>query len=383
MYLMDEHKKIQILQHLIQINSVNGNEAAVADYIQQLFTAHGITAKQVPYTSGRSNLIAEIGDSTSDKVFSLAGHLDTVATGDPADWQFDPFAAHIEGNRLYGRGSADMKSGLAGMVITLLNLADHQDRLKGRLRFIGTVGEENGAMGSRMLTEQGLADDLSAMVIGEPTGGNIVYAHNGSLNYHVYSQGKGAHSSMPEKGINAVTNLAKYITAEATAFDDVPVSPELGPLVHSVTVFNGGDQVNSIPAKAELQGNIRPIPEFDNAAVIQRLTDVVDCLNEEPDQHLTLHIDYSFKPIISQQDSPLVQLTKRIADQEFSRDTQLQVIHGATDASEFTKSANPFPVIVYGAGEWSEAHATDEYVDLDQFIHVQHVYQQLAQDFLA
>jgi len=383
MSIMEDSEKIQILQHLIQINSVNGNEAAVADYIQQLFTAHGITAKQIPYAEGRSNLVAEIGDPTSDKVFSLSGHLDTVATGDTADWQWDPFAAHIEGNRLYGRGSADMKSGLAGMVITLLNLADQQATLNGRLRFIGTVGEENGAMGSRMLTEQGLADDLSAMVIGEPTGGNIVYAHNGSLNYHVYSQGLGAHSSMPEKGINAVTNLAKYITAEATAFDDAPVSPELGPLVHSVTVFNGGEQVNSIPAKAELQGNIRPIPEFDNAAVIKRLNEIVDRLNTEKDEDLTLHVDYSFKPIISQQDSPLVQLTKRIADKEFDRETQLQVIHGATDASEFTKSSNDFPVIVYGAGEWNEAHATNEFVDLDQFIHVQHVYQQLAQAFLA
>lgn len=380
---MEDSEQIKILQQLIQINSVNGNEAEVATYIQKLFAAHGISAKQIPYADGRSNLVAEIGDPTSDKVFSLSGHLDTVATGDPADWTFDPFSAHIEGRRLYGRGAADMKSGLAAMVITFLNLADQQATLNGRLRFIGTVGEENGAMGSRMLTEQGLADDLSAMVIGEPTGGNIVYAHNGSLNYHVYSQGLGAHSSMPEKGINAVTNLTKFITAEATAFDDAPMSPELGPLVHSVTVFNGGEQVNSIPAKAELQGNIRPIPEFDNAAVIQRLNDVVDHLNQEKDEHLTLHVDYSFKPIISRQDSPLVQLTKKIADQEFSRETQLQVIHGATDASEFTKSTNAFPVIVYGAGEWNEAHATNEFVDLDQFLHVQHVYQQLAQEFLA
>ena len=276
-----------------------------------------------------------------------------------------------------------MKSGLAAMVITMINLADQKVSLNGRLRFIGTVGEENGAMGSRMLTEQGYADDLSAMVIGEPTGGNLVYAHNGSLNYHVYSHGLGVHSSMPEKGINAITNLVKYVTAEATAFDDAPVSPELGPLVHSVTVFNGGEQVNSIPAKAEIQGNIRPIPEFDNAAVIKRLNAIVDHLNQEKQEDLKLHVDYSFKPIISAQDSPLVQLTKQIADAEFAQPIKLQVIHGATDASEFTKSTNQFPVIVYGAGQWSDAHALNESVDLDLFIHVQHVYQQLVQKYLS
>ncbi|MDT6979311.1 ArgE/DapE family deacylase [Levilactobacillus zymae] len=378
---MQKNEQVQILQHLVRLNSVNGNEAAVATYIQQLFADHGITSKLIPYAPDRSNLVAEIG--TGEKVLALSGHLDTVATGDPAQWQFPPFDAHIDHNQLYGRGAADMKSGLAAMVITFITLADQQTTLNGRLRFIGTVGEENGAMGSRMLTEQGLADDLDGMVIGEPTGGNIVYAHNGSLNYHVFCQGKGAHSSMPEKGINAITNLIKFVTAEATAFDDAPVSPELGPLVHNVTVFNGGEQVNSIPANAELQGNIRPIPEFDNAAVIKRLNEVVDKLNAATQATLKLHVDYSFKPIISDQSEPLIQLTKQIADAEFGHPIKLEVIHGATDASEFTKSSHQFPVMVYGAGEWSVAHALNESVDLDQFIHVQHVYQQLAEQFLA
>jgi Acetylornithine deacetylase/Succinyl-diaminopimelate desuccinylase and related deacylases len=188
---------------------------------------------------------------------------------------------------------------------------------------------------------------------------------------------------MPEKGINAITNLIKFVTAEKTAFDNAPVSPELGPLVHNVTVFKGGEQVNSIPANAELQGNIRPIPEFDNAAVIQRLHEVVDQLNQEPDVHLTLHVDYSFKPIISDIHAPLLELVKTIADDEFGHPIQRQVIHGATDASEFTKSAHHFPVAVYGAGEWSAAHSTNESVDLDLFAHVQHVYQKLAEQFLA
>ncbi|MDN6543402.1 MAG: M20/M25/M40 family metallo-hydrolase, partial [Lentilactobacillus parabuchneri] len=142
---MEDSEQIQILQHLISINSVNDHEADVAAYIQQLFADHGITSQVIPYADGRANIIAEIGDTTSDQVFALAGHLDTVATGDVADWKFDPFSAHIVDNQLYGRGAADMKSGLAAMVITLINLADHQTPLTGRLRFIGTVGEENGA----------------------------------------------------------------------------------------------------------------------------------------------------------------------------------------------------------------------------------------------
>lgn len=307
-------KKIEILQDLVKIDSQNNHEAQVAHYLQNLFEAHNIKATISEYAPDRANLVAEIGNPSSDQVLAFAGHLDTVSVGDRDLWTYPPLAAEIHDSKLYGRGSADMKSGLAAMVIAMIELNENVAPLKGRIRFIGTVGEENGAMGSRDLTIDGIADDLSGMVLGEPTSGRVVYAHNGSLNYTVSSTGKSVHSSMPEQGVNALTNLVQFVNAEATLFDDVASSPEVGPLVHSVTIFHSGDQVNSIPGSATLQGNIRPIPEFDNQAVIDRLNQAVDQLNEAPNMDLKLTINYSFKPVISQADSPFVQQIKHISD---------------------------------------------------------------------
>ena len=130
-----------------------------------------------------------------------------------------------------------------------------------------------------------------------------------------------------------MTNLVKFVNAESTAFDDVKPSPELGPLVHSVTMFHSGDQVNSIPGSAVLQGNIRPIPEFDNQHVIDRLNEVVAKLNQEDKVDLDFKVNYSFKPVISDPNSKFVTQIKQIADDALGKPSQLTVIHGATDAS--------------------------------------------------
>ncbi|MDN5951934.1 MAG: M20/M25/M40 family metallo-hydrolase, partial [Loigolactobacillus coryniformis] len=211
---MDKATLIKITQDLIQLDTVNDHEEAVSDYLTTLFTTNGISTKKLTYAPGRTSLIAEIGDPTSKQVLVFSGHQDTVATGDAADWPYaGPFSGELHAGRIYGRGAADMKSGLTAMAATLIALKDTP--LKGRLRFVATVGEEFGAHGARELTEQGYADDFSGLVIGEPTGQKLIYAHSGSIDYTVTSIGKAAHSSLPETGINAITNLVKFITAEA------------------------------------------------------------------------------------------------------------------------------------------------------------------------
>ncbi|KRK97453.1 succinyl-diaminopimelate desuccinylase [Secundilactobacillus odoratitofui DSM 19909 = JCM 15043] len=379
---MDKQTKIDILTHLVQIDSANDHEQRVADYLQQLLSDHGITAKQIETATGRTNLVAEIGDSKSTKVFALAGHLDTVSFGNLSDWAHDPLSAEIHGDRLYGRGSADMKGSVAAMIITLVELKESGQSLPGRIRFIGTVGEEYGAMGSRQLTEQGVIDDVDGMIIGEPTSGDVVYAHNGSLNYTVSSEGKPIHSSMPENGVNALTNMVKFINAEADLFNDVKPSKEVGPLVHSITVFNSGDQVNTIPGHATLQGNIRATPEFGNGAVIKRLNMIVRGLSSAPGVDLSFNVDHAFDPVVTDAEDPLVTLAQSVSSSVLKRDVDLKVIHGATDASEYRKAEHQFPIVVLGAGDWENAHKMNEYVELSQFLVMSDIYQKIALDYL-
>ncbi|WP_461239784.1 ArgE/DapE family deacylase [Paucilactobacillus sp. N302-9] len=380
---MQQLEKINILKDLIKINSANGNEKQVSTYLKTLLNRHGIEDVQlIPYDTNRMSIIANIGDPTAKRVLALAGHLDTVAIGNIDNWKHDPFSALEENGTIYGRGSADMKSGLAAMVITMIELHESKTNLNGQLRFIGTVGEELGAMGARDLTSQGAVHDIDAMIVGEPTSGDIIFAHSGSFNYTVNSYGKGAHSSLPQFGNNAITNLTKFIIAEQTAFDGIPTSDVLGPLVHSVTVINGGQQVNSIPEFAQLQGNIRPIPEFNPDQVTKRLQDTIDKLNQEPQNHLELVVNNRFEPVVNDPNSDFVQLIQRARTAAFSQPAKLDVIHGATDASEYIKDDHHFPMIVLGAGNWNDAHSVDETVSVDNYLKVLETYKNVAVAYL-
>ena len=121
---MKKEEKIAVLQEIIRIKSVNGNEGEVAAYLNKLLEKHGIIGELVSYSNGRDNLIAQFQKGQSGKVLGLSGHMDVVAAGNESSWTYAPFAAEIHGNRLYGRGATDMKSGLAAMVIAMIELKD-------------------------------------------------------------------------------------------------------------------------------------------------------------------------------------------------------------------------------------------------------------------
>lgn len=376
------HDAILLLQKIIQIPTTNDYEERVALLIQSTLAQHNIPAKIINYAPNRSNLIAEIGNPDAPNVLGLTGHLDVVLPGNLADWHYPPFAAQIDGTRLYGRGAADMKSGVVAMVYALIGLASHQADLNGRVRLILTIGEENGAQGAHQLTALHYADDLTGLIVGEPTDGQIVYAHKGSFNYTVTAKGKQVHSSTPELGINAINGLVAFANREAHLFDDAPVDEVLGSLAHSITVFHGGEQINNIPADAYLRGNIRPIPTFDNQAVTQRLTDAVNQLNTDHGAHLELAIDNSFMPVKTALQSPLITAAQTAITKIWQHPSDLTVFAGATDASEFVLAPKQFETILLGPGPFSIAHQVDEYVELSQFEAMITIYQQIDYQFL-
>lgn len=385
---METAQRIKILQDLVRINSVNGNELAVAEYLQKLLAQYGLKATVDRFDETRANLILELGEGKADQILGLTGHLDTVAVEDETTWTYPPFAATIVGDRLYGRGAADMKSGVAAQAIAIIELVTAGVRLPGKLRWMLTAGEEYGTPGANRLLAAGYADDLAALYVGEPTSGNVVYAHSGSLNYRIISHGKAVHSSRPADGINAVDGLIDFAVAERTLFDDAPVHPSLGTVKHSVTILKAGEQINTLPDVAELRGNIRPTPSFDNEQVIASLQRVIERLNQQPGTNLKLEVIHSFYPVASDPASGFVQKTLtafQTAYQAYPMHPQphLAVINGATDASVFVKANRQLPVIVVGADNWEISHMVDEYTTLSSFTATINGYKTAIQSFFA
>lgn len=378
---MERERKIQILKDIVNIDSTNGHEEQVANYLQKLFAEYGIESEKVQYDVDRASLVSEIG-SNDGKVLAFSGHMDVVDAGDVSKWKFPPFEATEHEGKLYGRGATDMKSGLAAMVIAMIELHEEKQKLNGKIRLLATVGEEVGELGAEQLTQKGYADDLDGLIIGEPSGHRIVYAHKGSINYTVKSTGKNAHSSMPEFGVNAIDNLMLFYNEVEKFVKSIDATNEiLGDFIHNVTVIDGGNQVNSIPEKAQLQGNIRSIPEMDNETVKQVLVKIINKLNKQENVNLELIFDYDKQPVFSDKNSDLVHIAKSVASDIVKEEIPLLGISGTTDAAEFTKAKKAFPVIIFGPGN-ETPHQVNENVPVENYLEMIDVYKRIAIEFL-
>lgn len=381
---MNREEKIKILQDLIQIKSINNNEREVALYIKKLLAEYGIDSELVDYDENRSNLIVEINGQKDgqNKTLGYSGHFDVVDIGDENDWTYPPFAGEIADGYMYGRGVADMKAGVAAMIIAMIELHEEGLAFSGKLRFIGSVGEEIGMLGSVQLTELGYTKDVDALVISEPVSSKIVFAHKGSLQYEIISTGRSAHSSLPHEGINALTQMVEFLhRAEKLlqAKTDEFTNEKLGPMTNSFTVIHGGEQINSIPSKVSVLANARTIPEFDNDQVIQLLTDVIDELNDEIDGKIELNVTQSMFPVESKPDTAIVQSILEATGE----DLEVATLAGATDASNFLRVDHDIELAIFSIFGYEEAHTVDEKVKVDDYLKSIDIYKQTALNYLV
>lgn len=380
---MDKDEKIKILENLIKINSVNDNEKEVADYISSLFEPYKkqVDIKRVTYTPGRDSLVVTIGQGK--KTLGFTGHEDVVSPGDLNAWISNPFEPEIREGKLFGRGATDMKGGLAALIITMLEFLEN-DSIPGKIKLFATVGEETGEYGAAQLTKEGYVDGLSGLLIAEP--GNEMseagISSKGVIDYIVASNGKVAHSSTPERGINAIDNLidfANEVKLLMKSFDKV--DPVLGKLTHVQSVFEGGDQVNSVPSKAVMKGNIRTIPAYPNKEVFDALNGLINKLNKKPNYDLSINYSFPEEAMSGDPNSDFVKLICKVHD-EIYIDEPMKIVGktGASDGSEFLHAKGPFDIVQVGPGNNTD-HQSNENINLDVFLKSIQFYSKFANEF--
>lgn len=398
---------IKILQDVVQINSVNGNEEEVAKYLRELLQEHDIESKIIPYSEGRASLVAEIGNGNGP-VIGFDGHEDTVSLGDESKWTYPPLSATVtEEGKMYGRGTTDMKSGLVAAVVAMINLKESGLPLKGTVRLLATVGEEKGELGAGQLAKLGYADDMEALVVCEPTGGDfttlqqmkgtfplditefdgemrlIFIGHKGSVNYKVHAKGKAAHSSMPELGKNAIEGLLKFYDKQKVYFDNLTEEDDLlGPTIPVVTLINGGEQINTVPANASMGVKIRTIPALPNEKLISDIQALIDECNREQDVELSLEVTENVAPVKSSPDSKIVKVTSEVLEEHLQQKAPQVGVSGGTDASQFVRANPNLDIVVCGPGN-ATAHAVDEYVLIDSFLDFIKIYEDMIQKYFA
>lgn len=381
MSIINDSQKIQILSDLVSINSVNGNEKEVAIYLSNLFKKYGIESKLIEVIPGRSNLIASIGHGKP--VLGYAVHLDVVDIVDKSKWNSDPFTLTVKQGKLYGRGSVDMKSGVAAMAISLIELNANNCIQNGTLKFLATIGEEVGEPGSQYFYENGYMDNVDALVIGELSGYQVVHAHKGSMDMRLTSIGKTAHSSMPELGYNAIDPLIDLISNANRTFRSYNKSDAiLGSFTFNTTIFNSGTQVNSIPENAIAEINARTIPEFDNLMVEDNMNTLIAKVNSMG-ANIKLDTYMSLKSINVTPSSSLAKLAQKVGKKYTGNNIPTSSIAPVTDASNLLRGkTDNFPFIAFGPGN-ETVHQINEYVEKEMYFNFIDIYQDIAKEYLS
>lgn len=371
-----EEEKIKILSDLIAIRSVNENEIEVANYLKELFAEYGIESNIVPVTKTRVNLVAEIGSGSP--VIGISGHMDVVSPGDENEWTTDPFTLTERDGKLFGRGTNDMKAGLINLALVMIELKENNELKKGTVRFMATTGEEVGGAGSKKLYEEGFMDDVDYLWVAEPSHDTIIYSHKGSLNFRVTSIGEAAHSSMPEHGYNAIIPLMKYLLELDKKLNGEDRNNEvLGKLVMSTTIFNAGNQVNSIPEKAVAEINVRTIPEFDNDEVIDLFKTTAEKYNSDG-SNIQVEVTMSLPSVFTSGQNEMVELARELGKKHLGLEIDLKGSPGVTDASNLLRGKDEsFPFMMFGPGETKMAHKTDEYVYKDYYFAFFDIYKEI------
>jgi acetylornithine deacetylase len=361
---------LALAQELVRMNTVSANSnLELIHFVRDALRTLGVTSRLTfNADKTKANLFATLGEGKPAGVI-LSGHADTVPW-DGQDWTVDPLSAAVQDGRLYGRGSADMKSFIA------LALANAQAFLDSAapfaIHFAFSYDEEVGCFGVREL----IADLRDAgirplaCIIGEPTGMVPAIAHKGVYRYRCCVRGKEAHSSLTPQSVNAIEMAARLIGKirdMAEGFEDnepryegfdVPFSTA------SVGQFHGGIADNVVPRDAEFRYEFRDLPTADVRTMQQAVLDQARAL-EPGMQRVAPDAGFSFETIceipsfLGSVDDPVTRLAQRLSGEKGTT-----LVAFGTEAGLFKNAG--IPTVVCGPGHIAQAHQPDEYASLDQ-----------------
>ena len=346
---------LSLTRKLLAFNTINppGQEYHCVKYLGKILENGGFKTNFYEFEEGRKNLIARLEGRGNKLPICFTGHIDTVPLG-AAQWSKDPFKGEIEGDKVYGRGSTDMKGGVAAMVIACLRLAELSKSTAG-ITLIITVSEETGCQGAYHLAQSGnVLEKAGALIVGEPTSNYPLIGHKGALFLEAQTRGIAAHGSMPEKGVNAIYKAAQAVR-KLQQFDfNFPSHPIFGSPTLNVGTITGGVNINSVPDQATIGIDIRTVPGQSNK-------DVYEILKSYLGETVELKCLTDAGAVSADQEHEWIQEVFEIMEPFLNERPLARGASYFTDASVLAPALGNPPTIILGPGEPEMAHKTDEF----------------------
>lgn len=389
---IDRDALIAFTQALVRIQSVNRpedglSELAAAEYVAEWMRARGWQPIVEEVAPGRPNVICTLNGGEPGPTLLFEGHTDVVTEGDRSEWQRDPFGGEIVDGMLWGRGSADMKGGLAAMLFAAAALDDERP-FAGRLVLAVLADEEGMMLGAKGFVAAGHARGVDAAIICEPEGGELCLTQKGAMRVRLTATGRMAHGAMPDQGINPLPALAAYIAAAADLEAELQArhgrDEHLGLPYVTPTVVRGGhpDQINVIPATGTLALDIRTTPLIDHEELIDRLRQLAVEIGKRTGTRLDLELIDDRPPTRTPSDAPVARALAAAHRAVVGHDALIGGVPGTTDGTILWRDAG-IPVVTYGPGGKWIAHQANEHVAVEEIVTCAEVYLEAARRFLG
>ncbi len=397
---VDPDRVAALARGLVRVRSVfeperGGTEAEAAGFVADALREIGLEPVIEDAAPGRPNVICDWSGSAFDpalhRTLMFEGHTDVVTEGDPGQWTIPPFEGRIEGGVLHGRGSADMKAGVAAAIAALEAVRRVAPDLPGRIR-LGIVADEEGMMlGIKSFIERGWADEVSGAIICEPEENEICLFQKGAMRLHVRVRGVMSHGAMPYAGVNPILGVADIIAgarsierAEQARLGEHPYlgRPWLTPTI--VTAPPSGEaQHNVMPEEAYLALDIRTVPGQDHDTLLERIVALCRSVERATDR-LTVAVEcFESRPWTeTPADDPLVRAIETAYPEVLERAPRYGGVPGATDGT-FLRAWRDVPIVTLGPGDRTIPHQVNEFVRLSEVVTAARLYAATAVEYLG
>ena len=370
---------VEMTRAMVATDSSNppGNERGAATVARGLLEALGCDVTEVEPAPNRVSLVGRLGTGRGPTLI-INGHLDTVPV-DPTDWTHDPFAGEVSDGRLWGRGTADMKGGIAAAIEAVYALRRSGRELPCNVVFHLVADEERGGqLGTKVLLERGLLTG-DACLVPEPTGLDVCVAERGILHVDVHLRGRPVHASEPRRGVSAIEKAAKVVLAVHAADFGHPPHPLLGSPSANAGMITGGTGANVVAERCVVTIDHRALPgqsQGDAVEDVRRLIAAID----DPE------LRYELTPVVFGEASeleprhPWVGTVSAAIARVTGRQPSVIGMPFATDA-RFVRNQAAIPAIVCGPGLIAQAHVVDEWVAIDSLVDAAAVFADIIAGF--
>lgn len=397
--MVDEDFAWRLAQELVRIDSSDPGayEDEIERYIKALVEAqlerlshpvlHAVQVEELEVLPGRRNLMITVPAVSDEARLVYICHMDTVTLGDGWEADTPPLGAIVRDDKLYGRGSCDMKGGLAcaiaALVHTLERVAADGTLPRRGFSLICSVDEEDFMRGSEAAINAGWVGSREWVLDTEPTDGQIQVAHKGRTWFEIEMAGVTAHASQPWKGADAVATMAEVVCSLRRAFAALPAHDELGPSTITFGQIEGGYRPYVVPDHAKVWVDMRLTPPTDTTAATRMVEQAIVAAEAAvPGCHGSYTVTGDRPAIERDLASPLLAALKCAADDVTGTDTTVGFFTGYTDTAVIAGKTGNRNCMSYGPGSLALAHKPNEYVPHADIVRCQQVLIALADNTL-